>query len=124
MRLQALRSKQQARLRCRAGLVYPRGGASIAPFAHHSHTTGRTGRSAADAPDGATLTQLRAPLVLCGCWQRRDAALIEHLREATGQDVAPCFRDKLDLACSVVRNYDISLNYSGIRFPTDRRFPR
>ena len=87
------------------------------------HARSRTGRSAADAPDGATLTQLRAPRVLCRCWQRRDAALIEHLREATGQDIAPCFRDKLDLACSVVRNYDISFNNSGIRSPADRRFP-
>ena len=88
MRLQALRSKQQARLRCRAGLVYPRGGASIAPFAHDSHATGRTGRSAADTPDGVTFTQRRATLVLCKCWPRRLTALFELMREASKLDVA------------------------------------
>ena len=62
-RLQALSSKQRARLRCRAGLVYQRGGASIAPYAHHSHATSQTGRSAADPPDGVTLTRRREPFV-------------------------------------------------------------
>ena len=124
VRLQALRPQQRARLRCRVGLVYQRGGVSIAPHAHHSHATSRTGRSAADTPDGVTLTQRRTPLVLCRCWPRRFAALIEHMHGASRHGVARFCRDKVSVACCVLRNHDPSLNYSRIRSSTHRKFSR
>ena len=93
---------------------------SMAPYAHHSHAPSRMGRPIADTPDGVTLTHRRAPLALCKSWPRRVAALIEHVCEASWQDVARCCRDKLDVACCVVRKPDLSLNSSGSRSPTDR----
>ena len=101
MRLQALRSKQRARLRRRAGLVYPRAGASIVPYTHHSYATSRTERSAANTPDRVTLTQ-RCELGLCKCWPRRCAALIERLQRASKQDLGRCCRGKLDVAWAML----------------------
>ena len=124
LRLQALRSKQRAWLRCRAGLVHRRGSASIATYARLSHATGRTGRLAADTPDGATLTQRRPPLVLFRCWPQRFAALMGNSCKASRQDVARCCRDKFDVVFCEVPNHALSSNYSGISFPTDRGIAR
>ena len=115
MRLQALRSLQQTRFRCRSCLVYARDGASIAPYAHHSHAASQIARSAANSSDGATLSQRRAPLVLCKGWPGRVAALIEHLREASKQYAARCCRNKFDVACCCLRKHDLSLKCSRIR---------
>ena len=87
---------------------------SIAPYAHHSHAASGTGRVAADIPDGVTLTQRHATLVLCKSWPRRLTARIGHLREASRQCFALCFRDKLDAACCGVLNHDLPLNCSGV----------
>ena len=85
------------------------------------HAVCRRGRSAANTPEGVTLTQRREPLVSCRCWPQRVATRIGHLRGASRQDVVRCWRDKLDVACCGVCNHDLSLNCSRIRPPTDRR---
>ena len=53
-----------------------------------------------------------------------DCALIDHLREGSRQNVPPCCRDKLDVACCVVLNLDLSLKCSRIRSPPGWRFSR
>ena len=94
------------------------------PVYAHSHATGRTGHSAAETPDGVTITERHAPLLLCKRWSRQVSAIIEHLCEASSQDVAMRCRDKLDVAFCVVRNHGLSLHCLRPRFPTDRRFQR
>ena len=69
-----------------------------------------------------TSTQRRAALVLRKRWQRRVSALSQHLRQASRQGVARCCRGKVDVACCVVHNHDVSLNCSRTPFPTDPRF--